>query len=100
MLPCCIAELLFTIFEPLIGASSIEYANGEDWEDRRKWLYESLKGSCLESYISHFVEVVVYNYVPSIVLLCLYIRYPMRLLVDGHSLRRILLWSCKKSVYQ
>ena len=54
---CYVAELLFSLFEPLIGASSIQYANGEDWEDRRKWLYESLRGSCLESYISHFVKV-------------------------------------------
>ena len=56
------------MFEPLIGASSIQYANGEDWEDRRKWLYESLKGSYLESYISHFVEVLEYSYVPCVTL--------------------------------
>ena len=56
---CCITGLLFTLFEPLIG-NSIQYANGQDWEDRRKWLYESLKGSYLESYVSHFVKV---NYV-------------------------------------
>ena len=53
----CITELLFTMFEPLIGSDSIQYANGQDWEDRRKWLYESLKGKFLESYVSHFVKV-------------------------------------------
>ena len=59
ILICCITELLFTLFEPLIGSNSIQYANGQDWEDRRKWLYESLKGPYLESYVPHFVKVCV-----------------------------------------
>ena len=52
-----LTELLFTLFEPLVGPSSIQYANGQEWEDRRKWLYESLKGPFLEGYVSHFVKV-------------------------------------------
>jgi len=50
-------ELLFTLFEPLITADSIQYANGQEWEDRRKWLYESLKGTFLEGYMPIFVKV-------------------------------------------
>ena len=56
ILPCCITELLFTLIEPLVGPSSIQFANGQDWEDRRKWLYDSFKGPHLESYVSHFVD--------------------------------------------
>ena len=69
---CCIIELLFTMLEPLIGASSIQFANGEDWENRRKWLYESLKGSYLESYISYFVQVLEYGNVPCVTLCCVF----------------------------
>ena len=57
MLLCCITELLFALFEPVIGSNSIQYANGQDWEDRRKWLYESFRGRFLESYVSRFVKV-------------------------------------------
>ena len=46
-----------SLFEPVVGPQSINYANGEEWEDRRKWLYESLKGTSLESYIPKFVKV-------------------------------------------
>jgi len=93
--------MLFALFEPLFGPHSIAYANGQDWEDRRKWLYEPFKGPYLESYVSHFVEVLEYLVYHCVnVFDCLYIRYPMRLLVDGHSLRRILLWNCKKNFSQ
>ncbi|XP_065889636.1 cytochrome P450 20A1-like [Dysidea avara] len=50
-------KLLFTLFEPLITADSIQYANGQEWEDRRKWLYESLKGTFLEGYVPIFVKI-------------------------------------------
>ena len=33
------------------------YTNGQEWEDRRKWVYESLKGIALKSYISIFIKV-------------------------------------------
>ncbi|XP_065890917.1 cytochrome P450 20A1-like isoform X2 [Dysidea avara] len=48
---------LMSLFEPVVGPQSILYANGEEWEDRRKWLYESLKGTSLESYIPMFVKI-------------------------------------------
>ena len=54
---CISTEMLFTLFEPLITADSIQYANGQEWEDRRKWLYESLKGTFLEGYVPIFVKV-------------------------------------------
>ena len=44
-------------FEALLTADSIEFANGQEWEDRRKWLYESLKGKFLEGYLPIFVKV-------------------------------------------
>ena len=52
-----ILELLFTLFEPLIGSNSIQYANGLDWEERRKWLYPTLRGKSLEDYIPIFIKV-------------------------------------------
>ena len=52
-----ILELLFTLFEPMIGPSSIQYANGLDWEERRKWLYPTLRGKSLEDYIPIFIKV-------------------------------------------
>ena len=52
-----LTELLHMLFEPLFGLNSMQFVNGQDWEDRRKWLYESFKGSFLESYIPHFVKV-------------------------------------------
>lgn len=52
-----ISEQLVPLFEPITGPLSIVYANGQEWEDRRKWLYESLKGTILESYIPIFTKV-------------------------------------------
>jgi len=48
---------LTPMFEPVTGPLSIVYTNGEEWEDRRKWLYKSLKGTSLESYIPIFIKV-------------------------------------------
>jgi len=48
------------LFEPVTGPETIGYANGEEWEDRRKWVYEPLKGMPLISYMPTFVEVSVY----------------------------------------
>ncbi len=50
-------EILYTLFEPLIGESSIQYANGLDWEERRKALYPTLRDECLEGYIPCFIRV-------------------------------------------
>ena len=44
-------------FEPLIGGASIQYANDEDWLQRKKWLYPTLKGEDLKSYFPHFVKI-------------------------------------------
>ena len=52
-----ITELLVSSFEHIIGPLSISYANGQEWEDRRKWLYESLKGENLESCTPVFTKV-------------------------------------------
>ena len=49
--------LLFKGFEPLIGAASIQYANGEDWDHRQKCLYKTLKGEELKGYFSKFVAI-------------------------------------------
>ena len=48
---------LFKGFEPLIGASSIQYANNADWDQRSKCLYHTLKGEDLRSYFPHFVKI-------------------------------------------
>ena len=60
-------ELLFILFEPLIGKSCIQYANGLDWEERRKALYPTLRDECLENYIDCFIKVrtthITFNYV-------------------------------------
>ncbi|XP_065890921.1 cytochrome P450 20A1-like isoform X4 [Dysidea avara] len=50
-------KALVPLFEPITGPLSIVYANGEEWEDRRKWLYKSLKGMSLESYIPMFIKI-------------------------------------------
>ena len=50
-------EVLFEGFEPLIGPASVQYANDEDWLQRRKWLYPTLKGEDLKSYFPHFVKI-------------------------------------------
>jgi hypothetical protein len=50
-------KLLFMLFEPLITSLSIQYANGLDWEERRKFLYPTLRDEFLESYIPCFVKV-------------------------------------------
>lgn len=52
-----ISELLFTLFEPLITEHSIQYANGLDWEERRKAMYPTLRDKCLEDYIPCFINV-------------------------------------------
>ena len=52
-----IVEQLMPLFEPITGPHSIVYANGQEWEDRKKWIYESLKGVTLESYIPIFTKV-------------------------------------------
>ena len=51
------AAILFKGFEPLATSSSIQFANGSDWEDRRKCLYSTLKGEDLESYFPFFVQI-------------------------------------------
>ena len=48
---------LFAAFIPLIGENSVQYANGTDWEDRRKCLYQVFKGESLLSYFPHFVQI-------------------------------------------
>ena len=50
-------EAPFEGFEPLLGPASIQYANDEDWLQRRKWLYPVLKGEDLKSYFPHFVKI-------------------------------------------
>ncbi len=49
--------LLFKGFEPLIGAASIQYANDEDWDQRQKCLYKTLKGEELKDYFPKFVKI-------------------------------------------
>ncbi len=44
-------------FEPLIGAASIQYANDEDWDQRQKCLYKTLKGEELKDYFPKFVKI-------------------------------------------
>ena len=50
-------EELYKELEPLIGPASIQYANDEDWLQRKKWLYHTLKGEDLKSYLPHFVKI-------------------------------------------
>ena len=40
-----------------MGPSGIDFANGQDWKNRREWIYDSLKGPNLESYIPTFTKV-------------------------------------------
>lgn len=49
---------LFALIEPLIGAASIQYANGADWEQRRKALYPTLRGEDLDTYYPTFLRIV------------------------------------------
>ena len=51
------------LFEPVTGPLSIMYANGQEWEDRRKWIYDSLKGPILESYVPIFTKVNIWLHV-------------------------------------
>ena len=44
-------------FAPLIGTESIQYANGTDWENRRRCLYGVFKGDDLLSYFPYFVQI-------------------------------------------
>lgn len=41
----------------MIGPASIQYANGLDWEERRKTLYPTLRDDFLESYVPHFLQI-------------------------------------------
>ena len=50
-------EELFRGFQALIGPASIQYANDEDWLQRRQWLYSTLKGKDLQLYFPHFVKI-------------------------------------------
>ena len=63
------SEQLFLLFEPITGPLSIVYANGQEWEDRRKWLHDSLKGPILESYIPIFTKVNIWLYLYTHILL-------------------------------
>lgn len=58
------AVLLFKGFEPLIGAASIQYANDEDWDQRQKCLYKTLKGEELKAYYPKFVSIAQVRKVP------------------------------------
>ena len=49
--------LLFKMFQPLIGSASIQYANDEDWDQRQKCLYKTLKGEDLKAYFPKFVTI-------------------------------------------
>ena len=55
--PTLPAAALFKGFEPLVGAASIQYANDDDWEQRSKCLYHTLKGEDLKSYFPQFVKI-------------------------------------------
>ena len=57
-----ISENLNLMFEPVTGPLSIVYANGQEWADRKKWLYGTLQGTILESYIPIFTKVNVASY--------------------------------------
>lgn len=48
---------LFWGFEPLITKDSIQYANDDDWAQRSKLLFQTLKGEDLKSYFPHFVQI-------------------------------------------
>ena len=52
-----ISGQLFKLFELVMGRSSIGYANGQEWRDRKQWFYGSLKGPILESYLPIFIKV-------------------------------------------
>jgi len=45
------------MFEPILGLQSISYSNGEEWVERKKWVFKSLKGAFLEGYIPIFIDV-------------------------------------------
>ena len=51
-------ETFFAMFEPFAGDRSIIFANGHDWEERRKALNPTLRDKCLEGYLPCFVEVI------------------------------------------
>ena len=44
-------------FAPLLGKSSVLYANSTDWENRRRCLYGVFKGETLLSYFPYLVKV-------------------------------------------
>ena len=52
-----ISEHMHLMLESIQGPLSITFANGQDWEERRKWLYGTLQGTILESYIPIFTKV-------------------------------------------
>ena len=47
----------FIAFEPLIGSTSIEYANDDEWEQRQRCVYHTLKGKELKEYFPVFVKI-------------------------------------------
>ena len=51
-----------------MGPLSIAFANGHEWEERKKWIYESLRGITLENYIPIFIKVL---YVSITTFLCI-----------------------------
>ena len=44
-------------FAPLFGKNSIQYANGTDWENRRRCIYRVFRGDDLLSYFPYFVQI-------------------------------------------
>lgn len=48
---------LFWGFEPLITKYSIQYANDDEWAQRSKRLFPTLKGEDLKSFFPHFVQI-------------------------------------------
>ena len=40
-----------------MGSSNIGSAKGQEWKDRKQWIYGSLTGSNLESYTPTFTKV-------------------------------------------
>ena len=55
--PSLLSAILFEGYKPLAGSASIQFANGDDWEARRKCLFPSLLGDNLKGYGPIFVEI-------------------------------------------
>lgn len=43
----------------MLTSRSIQYANGTDWEERRKFLYPTLRDEFLKEYIPIFIQVII-----------------------------------------